>query len=275
VLMKVLQLDQESDGYFDELLKLAGREPNLAVRLLRYANSAASSPVKPIHSLHQAAMRIGTAECAHMVTALAVARVFVPRTNEQRMLWRHSVEVAHVARMIAGRANRIREAHEQAYVAGLLHDIGRFAMFEAASEDLQMVNESDWATPDELLATESALLGYDHAQLGAMICERWHLPVLLTEVVRLHHAADLPRNAADGALGEALRIVRLADAIAVFADLHPELLTQPPAAVAAAIAPAVSCIELGADASVLEYVAQNLPATMREASVAFSELMSG
>ena len=122
VLLKVLYLDPESDEYFHELVTLASQEPNLAVRPLRYANSAGSAPGRPIHSLQQAALRIGTVECADMVTALAVAHVFVPRTPEQRMLWRHSMQVAHIARMIACREDRVREAHEQAYVAGLLHD---------------------------------------------------------------------------------------------------------------------------------------------------------
>jgi putative nucleotidyltransferase with HDIG domain len=275
VLLRVLHLDPESDGYFDELLKLASQEPNLAVRLLRYANSAASAPAKPIHSLQQAAMRLGTAECAHIVTALAVARVFVPRTKEQRMLWRHSVQVAYVARMIACRDTRAREAHEQAYVGGLLHDIGRFAMFEAATEDLQKVNESDWATPDELLASETALLGYDHAQLGALVCERWNLPSLLTEVVRLHHVAVLPPHAAGGALGEDLRVVRLADTIAVYVDLHPDLLDKAPTEIVATLAPVVARVELGKHALVLAHVAQHLQATMHEAGMAFDQLMAG
>ena len=275
VLLRVLHLDPEDDGYFHELAKLAGQEPNLAVRLLHYANSANRAPGKPVRSLHQAAMRIGSVECTHMVTALAVARVLVPRTPAQRRLWRHAVQVAHIARMVACHASRQRDAHDQSYVAGLLHDIGRFAMFEWAGYGLRRVDEAEWTSPHALMAIETELLGYDHAQLGAMVCERWKLPATLTEVVRLHHARTLPAEASEGALGEALRIVRLADAVATGVDTYPELMHQPPAVVKEALAPCVKQTELGANAMVLHHVAQHLQVTMRESHATFAQLMAG
>lgn len=148
-------------------------------------------------------------------------------------------------------------------------------MFESASHDLERVNEADWQTPDELLAKEDELLGYDHARLGALVCERWHLPELLIEVVRLHHARVLPPQASAGALGEDLRVVRLADAVAMFVDHHPEMLTQPPAAIVKAMTPSVSGMELGSNALVLAHVARHLQVTMREAMEAFGQWMAG
>jgi len=271
VLVRVLSLDADSDDYFDQLVELASREPNLAVRLLRYANSAMSAPGRPIHTLHQAAMRIGTQECTHMVTALAVARVFVPSTPAQRDLWRHSLLVAHVSRLLARHACNRREARELSYIAGLLHDIGRFAMFKVASGDLLKVSEADWASPAELLATEERLLGYDHSELGGLVCERWQMPALLTQVVRLHHRNPLP--VVEGAVMEQLRIVRLADAVAVQLAVQPEVAQLPAGQLAVALAGACATTELGRDPALLLQVAEGIPPTLAEVELGMEMLM--
>jgi HD-like signal output (HDOD) protein len=271
VLVRVLSLDPESDAYFDQLVELASREPNLAVRLLRYANSAMSAPGRPIHTLQQAAMRIGTQECTHLVTALAVARVFVPSTPAQRDLWRHSLLVAHCSRLVARWACNRREARELSYIAGLLHDIGRFAMFNVASADLLKVSEADWASPAELLATEEQLLGYDHAQLGGLVCERWQMPELLTQVVRLHHRNPLPD--VEGAVMEQLRIVRLADAVAVQLAVQPELAEHPAEQLAGTLAEACATTELGRDPAVLLHVAEGLALALAEVELGMEMLM--
>lgn len=273
VLVRMLSLDPEGDEYFDRVVEAAGQEPNLAVRLLRYANSAASAPVQPIQTIYQAAMRLGTQECAHMITALSVARVFVPHTPAQRELWRHSLYVAGLARSLAARRGGTREARERAYVAGLLHDIGRFAMFESATDDLERVSEAGWATPEELLATETRLLGYDHAQVGTLVLERWGLPALLVSVVRLHHQRLLPPEACTGALGECLWLVRLADYVAVALEVQPELAGLPADELERAIEPACLRAELGQDPATRSYLAGRIPAIVHEAELAMEQLL--
>ena len=273
VLLKVMQMDPESDAYFDEMVTLAAQEPNLAVRLVRFANSAVSAPGRPVQTLYQAAMRLGTRECAHIATMLAVARVFEPQTESQRTLWRHSILVAYLARSISHRGGGQREEREQSYLAGLLHDIGRFVMFESAADDLQTVSEAACASPDELLETEKRLLGYDHSQLGGRICERWELPPLLIEVVRRHHE-HVPSPDASSAVARELRIVRLADAIAMCVETTPEIVDlEETADVLRALAPAIRHTELGQYESLMRHLADHLPATIREATRTYEQVM--
>jgi len=84
--MRVLALDARSDQYFEALLAVAEEDPTFAVRLIRLANAPRSAPAKPIITIRQAVVRLGARECAGLVTALAVSRVFVPTTAGQRNL---------------------------------------------------------------------------------------------------------------------------------------------------------------------------------------------
>lgn len=74
-----------------------------------------------------------------------------------------------------------------AYLVGLLHDIGRFVMFEHATSDLQIVDESDWQSPEALLEAEKGVFGYAHSELGGLACKHWGLPDAITQAVRRHH----------------------------------------------------------------------------------------
>ena len=139
VLTRIMQLNSSSDDYFQELEMLAREDPPLTVRMLIVANSASSSPVTPIKNIRDAITRIGAATITHLVASLAVQRVFIPSTPSQLGLWRHSVTVAVLCEHLAVVAPGLGLKKADAYLVGLLHDIGRFVMFEHASEELQHV----------------------------------------------------------------------------------------------------------------------------------------
>jgi putative nucleotidyltransferase with HDIG domain len=205
---ELLWLDPNSEEYFDRLLHLAERDPPFAVRVLRAANSAASAPTVPIMSLQGAVMRLGTQRCAELVLALAVIKVFVPRTEAQRFLWLHSLQTALLARMFCQRVGAVHCNADQAYLCGLLHDIGRFVQFEGAPADLLRVNDLNWSSPEELVDAEKRSVGYDHTLLGWHACRKWSLPPAIGEVVRRHH--EILGDSSSGA-DDLIRVVQWAD----------------------------------------------------------------
>ncbi len=233
VVLRVLRLDSGGDRYFEELLGLAEEDPTFAMRLVRLANAPASAPSKPIVTIRQAVTRLGARECAGLVTALAVSRVFVPTTAAQRNLWLHALQTAVAARTIASLMVHPAIAPDQAYLAGLLHDIGRFVMFESATDDLMRVDDTHWHSPQELLDAEHALLHYDHVQLGVAVCNRWSIPQTLCDVVKLHHEYRAPAALAATPLGTLVATVQFADMLSVrlieaphIADLDPVDIAQ-------------------------------------------------
>jgi len=212
VVSEVLSLNPDSDDYFDRLVRLAEHDPPFAVRVLGYANSAFSAPTIPIVTLHQAVMRLGSEQCARLVLALAVVKVFEPNSIAQRFLWIHSLQTALFARMFCKEISALRPSAERAYVCGLLHDIGRFVQLEESPGDLRRVEGLHWASPAELVAIERGTLGHDHAMLGWYACRKWSLPASIGEVVRRHHDA-LPEQGPE--VPDLVRIVQWADKLSM------------------------------------------------------------
>ena len=186
-LVNLLALDPESDDYFDDVIGILESEPNFAARLLVAANSAYSSPARPIVTLPAAVTRIGSRGATDLVLALSVVKVFVPRDPWERGLWRHGVQVAHAARALAREARGGGLNPDEAYTCALLHDVGRFVFFQEAPDKLRAVDEGDWSTPQALVEEERVICGLTHPEVGAMACDRWGLPEIIGNIVRRHH----------------------------------------------------------------------------------------
>jgi HD-like signal output (HDOD) protein len=210
VLVGILQLDPDANNFFEEFGKLAKEDPAFAVRLIALANSAASSPAVPVVSIRDALSRMGTKAIRNLVASLAVQRVFMPSKPNEVSLWQHSVYAAFAAAMIAEIASDLKIDPAEAYLVGLLHDIGRFVMFEHAALDLLKVDESHWETPEQLIEADVDIYKFTHCELGFRACTHWKLPVSICEVVRLHHT-PIEREIVAGSPDALLFCVQVAD----------------------------------------------------------------
>ena len=105
----------------------------------------------------------------------------------RRSLWKHLVAVGLCARLIAMR--RKMADFEDAFMAGLLHDIGIVLLDQYAHEEFRQVVENldDQST---LSCTERKRLGFDHAQLGAQVAENWRFPDCVRDAIAHHHTSD-------------------------------------------------------------------------------------
>jgi nitrogen-specific signal transduction histidine kinase len=98
----------------------------------------------------------------------------------------HSVAVAQGARQITLLLDRPLSA-SVAYLAGLLHDIGKFALLQVMPKGYMRLIDTALASQRSLYTHERMQLGVDHSSLGAYLGQRWHIPVLLHRIIRLHH----------------------------------------------------------------------------------------
>lgn len=192
VIAELMQLREDSPRYFEDVRKLIDREPTFTTRLLAAANSAASAPRKPIASVRDALSWVGSKRAANVLLAAAVTRVFVPRDPWEKGLWRHSLEVAILSRALARHRGLDPEL---AYTCGLLHDIGRFLLFQEAADQLRQIEQTPWRSADELLTAERRICGATHAELGAQACRKWRLPEQIAEMVANHHVPSRAEDA--------------------------------------------------------------------------------
>ncbi len=219
VLVRLVQLDDASEDYFDQFALLAREDPTLAVRVVALANSAAFSPASPMVSIKDALVRVGTASVRAMVTSLAVQRVFIPKDANQMSLWRHSVAAGVAAESIAARTAKLGLDPSHAYLVGLLHDIGRFVMFEHAPDALSQVDEHHWDSPEDLVEADIDVFHFTHSELGYHACVHWGLPGDIAEIVRLHHT-PLEHDPKRSSLDAMRCCLQVADRIALYVLLR-------------------------------------------------------
>jgi len=175
--LAILELTRGEDYSMGDVTRVIQTDPALTGRILRIANSAASSPTQPITSVSQAAMRLGVRSVRNV--ALGFSLVSGNRSGECRSFdyeryWAHSLAVAVAAQVLAEETRGVTPT--DAFTCGLLSDIGSLALAsihpERYTEVLRRANEQDGS----LLLAERELLDIDHVQLGCALLSEWGLP---------------------------------------------------------------------------------------------------
>jgi putative nucleotidyltransferase with HDIG domain len=190
VVVTLMNLDPHADDYFERVVAMLRADPAFAAKLLRYANSAMVSPQQPVVTLEQALQLVGCQGAVGLIFLSSATKVFVPHHEWERNLWRHALDVACIMRALAPRVAGAALDPERAYLFGLLHDIGRFVMYLEAPDELRMVEETEWDSPQSMIEAETSICGYTHAELGYLALTKWDLPARLADVVRYHHQPD-------------------------------------------------------------------------------------
>jgi HD-like signal output (HDOD) protein len=192
VAREVLDFASDANVPVKRIVKVVGKDPILASRVLRLANSAFSASAVPITSVSGAIVRMGTESVRNLVTATCVASILSDngaQGNAGRELIDHGIGTAYIASFIAAAAD---EPRDQAFVYGLLHDIGKLLVYHLAHHPHRGVRKP---TREEL----SDVTAKRHAEFGGHLLTLWKLPRPLHEAVRFHHnpeLADDPRPAA-------------------------------------------------------------------------------
>jgi putative nucleotidyltransferase with HDIG domain len=212
---EMIALDPAADDFGERVEAIAMREPALAARLLSVANAALLGSQSAIKSLDTAIVRMGSRRVAALVTSFAAVRLFTPTSEAQRDLWRHALSCAVAAGEIAARSGLDVEP-QQAYVAGLLHDIGRFVLVDDVPADEGAAFVPDWSRDPGPCALERAAVGTDHAEIGLAAAREWRLPRELWAAMRVHHQHDDLAGVVPEHVGRLVRVVQQADALSEF-----------------------------------------------------------
>ena len=178
---RVIDVASDPDVSLVQLANLIAKDQVLASRLLQIANSAYCAPMQDITTIPEAVVRIGTAGVRNMVfTVCFSSRMYDPAIygEEGRRLIEHGIGTAYLARIVAGQAD---EGEDEAFLYGLLHDIGKLLILKLAYDHKRRTGV---AVPAEEVA---AALEQHHAGFGGVTLRRWGLPTSLDEPVRCHH----------------------------------------------------------------------------------------
>ncbi|MDP1692869.1 MAG: HDOD domain-containing protein [Burkholderiaceae bacterium] len=185
-------------------------DAGLAAQLLRLVNSPFYGFSRRIGTVSDAIAVLGFNLVRRIVTAAVLQRPqssVLPDGPATRAFWRHQLLAAVLARF--AQAQRGEEGEEQAYMAGLLHDIGCLAMHAYRPPESGLLVPSHTEGEEALVLEERARLGFDHAEAGAALLQAWQLPDILVQAVWQHASPTAPAEPTAASVWQANRLAYL------------------------------------------------------------------
>ncbi len=192
--VKIQNIVQDPKSNAKDLAQVIRSDQATTVMILKFANSPAYNRSNtPISELSKAIARLGNTESVHIATAMSLMYGMILPTGMAniRIFWSHAFAVAMVAESLAKAADpkQLRGSHETAFMAGLMHDIGRAAL--GMRVDLSYFErETGHLHEADLIHAEEAHYGVNHAEAGMHLLRLWQLPADLCQAVAEHHLAD-------------------------------------------------------------------------------------
>ncbi|NPA25217.1 MAG: HDOD domain-containing protein [Deltaproteobacteria bacterium] len=171
-----------------ELARVILDDPSLTAQVLKVANSTYYNPRgSRIKTVSRAIVILGFDNIRRLVLGLSVSRLFtlLPAWNVYRNLWRHSLATAILSRDLA-REDGFADV-EVAFVAGLLHDVGKFILGHLHGEAYAGLLETYRQQPEtDLCRLESEAFYCNHQEVGTLLAQSWGLPRELIRVISRH-----------------------------------------------------------------------------------------
>lgn len=185
LLVKLLEMFKDPNLNLDEVVRLLSYDPSFTAEVLKRCNSAYFGGAKPAEDMFEAVSRLGLQEIYNIVLAMFAASAIQSAGGAHvEILWRHSVAVAVGAEVLA---NGVAECCPTAFTAGLLHEVGKVIMVSKDQSRYALVVENAAVRRRSVIVTEKEQYGFDHAEAGARLLERWSLPPNIVAAVRHHH----------------------------------------------------------------------------------------
>jgi HD-like signal output (HDOD) protein len=181
-----------------ELVAIVERDPALAARLLRTANSALyARGGERVSALGPAIGRIGLRQLRAVSLAGSVLQIFKARSASLRpeAFWSHSAAVGVASRTLAQALSRPDLDPDVCYTAGLLHDVGLLVLDQFFPEDYAIIAGQRKELELPWWQQEEDTFGLDHGEIGGLLLGHWGLPSMIVEAVTFHHR---PSDAHDG-----------------------------------------------------------------------------
>ncbi len=188
ILLKLIEACNRDNPDLHRIADMVAKDPSLSAKILKLVNSAFFGLPRKVDMIEQAVVFVGTSGIKNLAICAGVLSVFPKSAGDGilnlKRFWWHSLRCAFLAKHLA--AEQAVNQSDEAFLAGLLHDIGKLLLWVNFKSDYDRVLERCGDDTDLLLAGE-AHMGATHAEVGAWLLERWHLEQSIVDGVRYHH----------------------------------------------------------------------------------------
>lgn len=190
VAARAIQIAEDEHSAAMDLATVISSDQALTAKLLKLSNSAYYGYARRISNVREAVILLGMRTVRSVAVSSAIIDAFrLPTTGtslfDEDLFWAHCACVATVSEVIARETRAARP--EDAFTAGILHDVGKLAMLlaepELFAEVIGLVEQEGMRYRE----AELAVFQFGHEQVGARLAQRWKFPDSLTAAIRDHH----------------------------------------------------------------------------------------
>lgn len=231
VATRLLALGFDEKVEIREIVRLIESDPSLTARLLSLCRRAAMKTRHPITTVELAVVMLGLDAVRSLVLSVEIfdwsdrtlgKSPETPRAGERGFsrfnrvgFWQHSIAVACAAELLAREIPDFPYHAEEAFVCGLVHDLGKLALDLVLPRAYGRVIELSEARQGNIADFERPIVGLDHHDAGVKLAEHWGLPKLLLDVVAFHGdpASAVERGELRGSTQRMVELVRAADTL--------------------------------------------------------------
>ena len=162
-------------------------DPALTADLLKIVNSAQYMLSKKVDNIFEAVKMVGIKGITNLLYSYGTQKILGDDTTEKKRLWEHSYKTAFYAYNLAKNYKDDKNILDDVYVGGILHDMGKIIFSNVHPKLLEKIKKI--STKKNLPASifENLSSGMNHAEIGAMIAEKWNFPDGLVMAIRYHH----------------------------------------------------------------------------------------
>jgi putative nucleotidyltransferase with HDIG domain/predicted Zn finger-like uncharacterized protein len=215
VAQKARELTADERSSFQDMARVIETDQAIAARVLKISNSAYYGQMGKVTSIQHASVVLGMKTLNELLT-LACAGGLLGRELKgyglsSGDLWQHSLAAAGCARSIARKKKP--EIADDAFSAGLIHDCGKLILDPYIAERREQFDACLARERMPFLAAEKEVLGFDHAQIAAEVCQKWQIPDKITRAIAVHHMPSLAGQ------NELAYVVHAADSIALMCGI--------------------------------------------------------
>ena len=189
VAVKLLEASKNGTASLGDLSKILETDPGISARVLEIVNSAFYGIGRQVTKLSDAVTLLGLDEIKKIALEMTVFEKMFKSGRASRfdrlLFWRHSLSVAVLSLEIAKKTGY--PDPEEAYIAGLLHDVGKIFLDIHGKKDYGEFIQELSTSSELIIEKERSSLGLGHDDIGAFFCSLWKLPEKLVLAVKYHH----------------------------------------------------------------------------------------
>ena len=183
-------LNTSDEGNLNDVADVISRDPAIAARTLRIANSAFFGQRRQVDTIQRAISIIGLVMIENIVLAASVFRDLesdeVPGFDHSDF-WRHSLGCGLISKFVEEQLSRDRKRMEMAMLAGTLHDLGKLVFAKYYHREYVEVVDVAKRDLEFISVKETALLGVSHAVLGGYLADWWNMPPPIVDAIKWHN----------------------------------------------------------------------------------------